>query len=145
MVAAERTEDVAAKDRAAPQGVSEIVSYCAAGTSLGVIGIALLQLFAPQIATPFTGLEPGAAASVLAIQWAALGVILAMGGLIRLRMPLLFAADFLLICGLSGSAVMMLGQPEMLPLAVHGAIALVGLLNGGLARLARAGDLAGEA
>lgn len=124
-------------DSAVSGGVAEMVSYLAAATSLAIIGLGVLQAFAPDIAAPFTGLSSGPAASVLAIQWCALGALLAIGGLFAIRALVLFSADFLLISGASGAAVMMLGQPEMLPLAVHGAIMLVGLLNGGFARLTR--------
>lgn len=127
-------------DRAESREVGDGVSYLAAASSLVIIGLALLQLLSSQIAAPYTGIESGLAARVIAIQWAALGSMLAIGGLLRIRALVLFASDVLSIVGASGAVVMMLGQPEMVPLAVHGAIAIVGLLTGGLARMTGKAD-----
>ncbi|QUL38360.1 hypothetical protein [Erythrobacter sp. JK5] len=120
------------------------VDHVAAASAVMVIGLGVMQLAAPFFTSPLTGMEAGTGGTIIAVQWIVFGAILATGGLLRMRVVTMFAAEFLLIAGVVAAIVTMLGNHEPIPLLVHGAIAFVGLTNAGLARLTDSADLKRE-
>ena len=117
------------------------VDHIAAVSAVLVAGLGLTQLFAPLLVSPMTGLESSTPAQMIAIQWILFGTLLAIGGLFKIRVLTIFAAEFLRLSGITGVAASMLHQGEMVPLLVHGAISFVGLTNSGLARLTDKAEL----
>ncbi|MGY6550315.1 MAG: hypothetical protein ACXIT4_00275 [Erythrobacter sp.] len=117
------------------------VDHIAAATGVPVLVLAVTQLAAPGMAAPITGLEPGAASAILAVQWAALGGLLLIGGIMRMRAVAIFAADFLIITGLSGAIVSLFAQTSLMPVIIHSAIAALGFLSSSFARLTDKADL----
>lgn len=120
------------------------VDHIAAASAVMVVGLGIAQLVTPLFATPLTGIESGTAGMILAVQWIAFGAILAVGGLFRMRVVTIFAAEFLLVAGLAAVAVTILNSPDPIPLLIHGAVAFVGLVNSGLARLTDKAELKRE-
>ncbi|MEM7688073.1 MAG: hypothetical protein AAF291_03545 [Pseudomonadota bacterium] len=120
------------------------VDHIAAASAVMVTGLGVAQVLVPLVATPLTGIENGTAGIILAVQWIVFGAVLAVGGLFRMRVVTIFAAEFLLVAGLAAGAVIMLFTPDPIPLFVHGAVALVGLINSGLARLTDKAELKRE-
>lgn len=120
------------------------IDHIAAATAVMVVGLGVAQLVTPLFATPLTGIESGTAGMILAVQWIVFGAILAVGGLLRMRVVTIFAAEFLLVSGLAAVAVTVLNSADPIPLLVHGAVAFVGLVNSGLARLTDKAELKRE-
>ncbi|GMN14978.1 hypothetical protein [Altererythrobacter sp. MTPC7] len=120
------------------------VDHVAAATAMLVAGLGFTQLFAPLLVNPMTGFESGLAAQIIALQWIVFGGLLFFGGLFRIRVLTIFAAEFLMLAGLTGVAATMLHQGEMIPLLIHGGIAITGLVNSGLARLTDKAELKRE-
>ncbi len=120
------------------------VDHVAAASAVLVAGLGLTQLFMPLLAAPLTGIESSTGAQIVGLQWAILGGLLAFGGLFRMRVLTIFAAEFLLICGVAAAIVSAINHPDMMPLLVNGAIAFVGLINSGLARLVDKADMKRE-
>lgn len=130
----------------APKPVKQggAVDHIAAVTAMFVAGLGFTQIFVPLLVNPMTGFEGGVAAQIIAIQWAVFGSLLFIGGLFRIRVLTIFSAEFLLLVGLSGLAANLIQQGAMVPLMVHGGIALAGLANSGLARLTDKAELKRE-
>ena len=120
------------------------VDHIAAVTAMFVAGLGAVQLFSPILVNPMTGFESGVASQIIAIQWAVFGALLFIGGLFRIRVLTISAAEFLMLVGLSGLAANLLHEGAAVPLIVHGAIAFAGLLNSGLARLTDKAELKRE-
>lgn len=120
------------------------VDHIAAATGVPILVLGVVQLTAPSMVAPFTGIEPGNGAAILGVLWAAFGGLLALGGIIRARVVAIFAAEFVLIAALAALAVTLVTQPEFIPLLVHGAMAFFGLLSSGFARLTDKAELKRE-
>lgn len=89
----------------------------------------------PIFAAPLTGLDNGIGSQIIGLLWSLLGGLLAVGGILRVRVLTIFAAEFLLLLGLTALILIFIRQIEPIALLVHGAVAFVGLINSGLARL----------
>lgn len=100
-----------------------------------IIGLGIIQLFMPIFAAPLTGLDNGIGSQIIGLLWSLLGGLLAVGGILRVRVLTIFAAEFLLLLGLAALILIFIRQVEPIALLVHGAVAFVGLINSGLARL----------
>lgn len=111
------------------------LDHIAAATGVPVLVLAALQLAAPAMAGLITGLEPGSASAILAVQWAVLGALLLIGGITRTRAVAIFAADFLIIVGLAGAIVCLFAQSSLTPIITHGAIAALGFVSSSFTRL----------
>lgn len=120
------------------------VDHIAAATAVLVAGLGLTQLFMPLVAAPLTGIESSTGAQVVGLQWALLGGLLAIGGLFRMRVVTIFAAEFLFISGVAAAIVSAINHQDMIPLLINGAVAFVGLSNSGLARLVEKADMKRE-
>ncbi|MEO1220621.1 MAG: hypothetical protein AAFY42_04620 [Pseudomonadota bacterium] len=120
------------------------VDHVAAASAVLVAGLGLAQLFMPLMAAPLTGIEGSTGAQIVGLQWALLGGLLAFGGLFRMRVVTIFAAEFLFLTGVAAAIVSAINHPDMMPLLVNGAVALVGLINSGLARLVDKADMKRE-
>lgn len=117
------------------------VDHIAAATGVPVLVLAAIQLAAPAMAGPITGLEQGAASAILAVQWAMLGGLLVIGGITRTRAVAIFAADFLIIAGLAGAIVCLFAQSSLTAIIMHSAIAALGFVSSSFARLTDKADL----
>lgn len=120
------------------------VDHIAAAAAVPIIGLGIAQIVTPLLAAPFTGIEDGTGGQIIGLQWAVFGAILAFGGLFRMRVLTIFAAEFLLIAGIVVVAVNAMTGPEFMPLLVNGAVAGVGLVCSGLARLTDKAELKRE-
>lgn len=117
------------------------VDHIAAATGLPVLLLAVAQLVVPDMAFSISGLEPGTASAILAAQWAALGGLLTIGGIIRARAVMIFAADLLMISGLAGAIVCLFWQQSLTPIIAQSALAALGFLSSSFARLTDKADL----
>lgn len=138
-----KQEDILLLDERRPKS-GGAVDHVAAASAVLVAGLGLTQLFMPLIAVPLTGIEGSTGAQIVGLQWALLGGLLAFGGLFRMRVVTIFAAEFLLLTGVAAAIVSAINHPDMMPLLVNGAIAFVGLINSGLARLVDKADMKRE-
>lgn len=120
------------------------VDHIAAATGVPILVLGVVQLTAPNLVAPFTGIEPGTGTAILGVLWAFFGGLLAISGIIRTRVVAIFAAEFVLIAALAALAVTLVTRPDFIPLLVHGAMAFFGLLSSGFARLADKADLKRE-
>ncbi|MGN3974195.1 hypothetical protein [Tsuneonella sp. SYSU-LHT278] len=120
------------------------VDHISAVTGLVVLGFGIAQPIAPLVMAPITGFEPGIASDVLALQWAALGGLLAVGGLIRSRVVAIFAAEYLVITALAALAVTLIRGPDPVALLMHGTMAFLAFTSSGFARLTDKADLKRE-
>lgn len=111
------------------------VDHVAAASAVLVAGLGLTQIFAPVLAAPLTGIEASTGAQIVGLQWSLLGGLLAFGGLFRMRVVTIFAAEFLFLSGIAALIVSVINRPDMMPILVNGAVAFVGLISSGLARL----------
>lgn len=138
-----RQEDILLLDER-PSKSGGAVDHVAATSAMLVAGLGLTQLFMPLAAAPLTGIESSTGAQIVGLQWALLGGLLAFGGLFRMRVVTIFAAEFLFISGVAAAIVSAINHPDMMPLLVNGAVAVVGLVNTGLARLVEKADMKRE-
>lgn len=120
------------------------VDHVAAASATLVAGLGLAQLFTPLLVSAMTGLESGLASHIVALQWIVLGGLLFVGGVLRIRVLTMFAAEFLMLTGLTGVAAGLVHQGDIVPVLVHGAVAFVGLINSGLARLTDKAEMTRE-
>ncbi|MEL7453749.1 MAG: hypothetical protein AAGJ50_10305 [Pseudomonadota bacterium] len=120
------------------------VDHVAAASAVLVAGLGLTQIFLPPLAAPLTGIEGSTGAQIVGLQWALLSGLLAFGGLFRMRVVTIFAAEFLFLTGVAAAIVSAINHPDMIPLLVNGAVAFVGLINSGLARLVDKADMKRE-
>ncbi|MGB3472548.1 MAG: hypothetical protein WBA51_17170 [Erythrobacter sp.] len=117
------------------------VDHIAAASAVPVLAIGVSQLVTPLFAAPFTGFESGPTSLILALQWIVFGGILMAGGVLRIRVVAMFAAEFLFVTGLIAAAFMVLTTQERLPLLVHCGITIIGLVISGITRLADSAEL----
>jgi len=120
---------------------SAAVDHIAAFTGIFVVALGVAQLIAPVMTAPLTGIEPGTAADVLGLQWAALGAVLTLGGFLRTRVVTIFAAEFILISALAALTILAIELQAIESLLIHGAMAVIGFLNSGFARLSDKAEL----
>lgn len=139
-----RNEEILMLDDKPARRDSAAVDHIAAAGATIVAALGAVQTLAPTMASPLTGIEGGTGAQIVGAQWAILGVLLAAGGLFRMRVLTIFAAEFLLIAGLAALIVTAFQQPDAVHLIVHGSVAFIGLASSGLARLTDKADLKRE-
>lgn len=123
---------------------SAAVDHIASFTGIFVVALGAAQLIAPVMTAPLTGIEPGTAADVLGLQWAALGALLTLGGFLRTRVVTIFAAEFILISALAALTIVAIELHAIESLLIHGAMAVIGFLNSGFARLSDKAELKRE-
>lgn len=138
-----KQEDILLLDERQPKS-GGAVDHVAAASAVVVAGLGLAQLFVPLMAAPLTGIESSTGAQIVGLQWALLGGLLAFGGVFRMRVVTIFAAEFLFLCGVAAAIVSAINHPDMMPLLVNSAVAFVGLANSGLARLVEKADMKRE-
>lgn len=138
-----KQEDILLLDER-PSKSGGAVDHVAAASAILVAGLGLTQLLMPLMASPLTGIEGSTGAQIVGLQWALLGGLLAFGGLFRMRVVTIFAAEFLFIAGVAAAIVSAINHPDLMPLLVNGAVAVVGLVNSGLARLVDKADMRRE-
>ena len=139
-----RNEDILMLDDHRANHSGGAVDHVAAAGAALVAALGAAQIFAPALVSPMTGIENGTGAQIVGAQWALLGGLLAAGGLFRLRVLTIFAAEFLLIAGLAAMIVVSIKQPNMVHVLIHGGVAFIGLTSSGLARLSDKADLKRE-
>lgn len=120
------------------------VDHIASFTGIIAVAVGVTQLAAPVVTAPLTGIEPGTAADILGLQWASLGALLTAGGFLRTRVVTIFAAEFILISGLVALTIVALESKSIENLLIHGAMALIGFVNSGFARLSDKAELKKE-
>lgn len=120
------------------------VDHIAAANGALILALGVTQLAAPDFAAPLTGIEAGTGAEILGLQWAALGALLAIGGIIRTRVVSIFAAEFVMISAIAALAVTLVKRPDAVPLLIHGSVLFLGLISSGFARLTDKAELKRE-
>lgn len=113
-----------------------------AGTATGALGAA--QIFVPIIAYPLTGLESGLASQIVGLQWLVIAGLLLLGGILRVRVVTIFAAEFLTIGAGVALTVVLFNDPKSVAVIVHAAMALMAFACSGFARLTDKADLKKE-
>lgn len=120
------------------------IFHIAAVTGVFIAGLGAGQLFAPALVSPLTGIEASTGGDIIGLQWGILGGLLAVGGIIRTRVLVIFAAEFVLISALAALAIKFYEPHDSVSMLVLGAVALVGLVNSGITRLADKAELKRE-
>lgn len=120
------------------------VDHIAAATGVMVAALGLWQMFAPLLATPFTGIEPGMAGQILGLQWAVFGALLALGGVLRTRVLTIFAGEFVALSALAALAVFLINQRGIESVLIYCLIAGLGFASSGVARLTDKAELRRE-
>lgn len=127
-----------------PTSKSFVADRLAALAGAVVMAVGIAELLMPLALVPFTGLEPGKAAAILGAIWSVLGLMLILGGAAKLRAITIAAAEFLLILSACALAVMLWSSAGVMPITMHGAMAGLCLVSGGLVRLTDRSELRKE-
>lgn len=130
-----------AQKPAKQNGVIDLLAV-ATGTAAGALGA--VQLFAPFMGGPLTGLDNSVGSQLVALQWLVLAGLLLVGGITHIRVVSIFAAEFLMIGALSALAINLWYDHQSLAVFVHGAIAAMAFSCSGFARLTDKADLKRE-
>lgn len=120
------------------------VDILATITGTALLVLAFGQLLMPAASQPLSGIEPGIPGQILAVLWAVFGALLLIGGFTRLRVLTIFSGEFVTIVSLATLAVIMVHQPDIIALIIHGGLAALAFVSGGFARLSDKAEIKRE-